>query len=184
MNVIDLDRPAVVAVPPRRSHQRFAVVALIVGVLLGGAGTYVWNMRRQSAARDGEVSVFVLADAGRPLDGGSVLLDGRVASVTLVWRVTLINAGPVPVNVRNLTADRPGVTVRGVEKQRWLAPGETAQADADVQVDCARGLPLGRLPVTLSVQTFDERTRLARPREALDGNPWTARMQTACAGPA
>jgi hypothetical protein len=182
MNVIDLDRPAASAVAPRRPHQRFAVVALVVGVLLGAAGTYVWDMRRQSAARDGEVSVFVLADAGRALDGGSVLRGGRVSSVTLLWRITLINAGPAPVNVRNLAVDRPGVTVRGVEKQRWLAPGETVQADADVQVDCARGLPLGRLPVTLSVQTSDERIRQAQPKDALDGSPWTERTQSACAG--
>ncbi|GID96170.1 hypothetical protein ACFQFC_20850 [Amorphoplanes digitatis] len=182
MSVIDLDRPAVHGGPERRAPQTFIVAALIVGVVIGGAVTYGWNLRRHSAARDGEVSVLLFADAREMVDSGSIVLHGRVASVTLARRVTLVNVGPAPVNIRNLSAGRPGVTVRGVEKQRWVAPGVTAQADVDVQVDCLRGLPLGRIPVTLSVQTLDEHSRTARPKAAFDGTPWSEQAETACAG--
>lgn len=96
--------------------------------------------------------------------------------------MTLVNAGPLPVNIRDLSASRPGVSVRGVDKQRWVEPGATVQADADVQVDCAHGLPLGRLPVTLSVQTYDDENREARLREGFDGTPWSEQAEVACAG--
>ncbi|MET8148301.1 hypothetical protein ACIBSW_27050 [Actinoplanes sp. NPDC049668] len=182
MSVIDLDRPAAPAAPQWRAPHAFTAVALIVGVVIGGTVTYGWNLRRHSAARDGEVSVLLFADAREVPDGGRIVLHGRVASVTLARRVTLVNVGPAPVNIRNLTAGRPGVTVRGVEKQRWVAPGVTAQADVDVQVDCLRGLPLGRIPVTLSVQTQDEHSRTAHPKDAFDGTPWSEQAETACAG--
>jgi len=186
MNVIDLDRPAAPGVPKKRAPHAFTLATLVfgvvIGVVAGGLVTYGWNLRRQAAERDREVSVLVFADAGKVIDDGTIVLHGRVASVTLTRRVTLVNVGPAPINIHNLTADRPGITVRGVEKQRWVAPGATAQADADVQVDCFRGLPLGRIPVTLSVQTQDDRSRIARPREVFDGTPWSEQAETACAG--
>ncbi|MEU7905937.1 hypothetical protein [Actinoplanes sp. NPDC049118] len=182
MNVIDLDRPAVRGVPETRAPHAFTLAALVIGVVIGGAVTYGWNLRRQAAARDNEVSVLLFADAREVVDDGSIVLHGRVASVTLTRRVTVVNVGPAPVNIRNLAADRPGLTVRGVEKQRWIAPGATAQADADVQVDCLRGLPLGRIPVTLSVQTLGEHSRTARPKDVFDGTPWSGQAELACAG--
>lgn len=186
MNVIDLDRPAAPAAPKKRAPHAFTlttlVIGVVIGVVIGGLVTYEWNLRRQAVERDGEVSVLVFADAGKLIDDGTVVLHGRVASVTLTRRVTLVNVGPAPVNVRNLIADRRGVTVRGVEKQRWLDPGASVQADAEVQVDCLRGLPLGRLPVTLSVQTQDDRSRIARPKEVFDGTPWSGQAEIACAG--
>lgn len=181
MNVIDLDRPPTATTP--RAGRRGAAL-LLVGAVLGGAAMYGWTARREAEVRDRQVSVFVFAAAGRSFNGdrgGSVVLGGRVASVTLTRRVTLVNAGPVPINVRNLAADRPGVALRGVEKQRWIQPGATAQADADVQVDCARGLPLGPLPVTLSVQTFGERARQARAKDVFDGSAWSEQAEMACA---
>lgn len=185
MNVIDLDRPA--AVPPARDRKPhlLAVSALLIGAVLGATATHGWSARRQAAARDRQVSVFVFADAGRSRDGnqaGRVVLGGRVATVTLTRRVTFVNAGPMPINIHDLSAARPGVSVRGVHKQRWVAPGATVQADADVQVDCGYGLPLGRLPLTLSVQTSDEEDRETRPRDGFDGTPWSDQAEAACAG--
>lgn len=184
MSVIDLDRPAAVPPAPDRKPHLLAVSALLVGAVLGAFVTHGWFAARQAAAQDRQVSVFVFAEAGRFRDdgaAGSVVLDGRVTTVTLTRRVTLVNAGPVPVNIHDLSASRPGVSVRGVDKQRWVAPGATVEADADVQVDCAEGLPLGRLPVTLSVRTLDEVDREARPRNGFDGTPWSEQAETACA---
>jgi hypothetical protein len=179
MHVIDLDRPVVEK--PQKKHP-FALVALVVGVLLGGTATYGWYVQHETAAKEREVAVFVFADSSQYVDGGSVVLHGRVASVTVTRRVTLVNAGPVPVNVRNLRADQPGLRVRGVEKQRWVAPGDTVQADADVEIDCFRGLPLGRFPVTLSVETEDAQTQEAAPRDVFDGSAWSEQAEIACRG--
>lgn len=183
--MIDLDRPA--AVPPdrnRRSHLLVAA-ALVAGAVLGAAVTYGWSARRQAAVQDRQVSVLVFAESSQFLDGlqtGSVVLDGRVATVTLTRRVTVVNAGPLPINIRDLSGSRPGVSVHGVDKRRWVAPGAAVRADADVQVDCAHGLPLGRLPVTLSVRTSDHEDREARPRDGFDGTPWSEQAEAACAG--
>ncbi|MFI7540059.1 hypothetical protein [Actinoplanes sp. NPDC049599] len=183
MNVIDLDRPAVV--PPARSRKLHLLVAsaLVIGAVLGASATYGWSAGRLAADRERQVSVFVFAEASPFVDGSpadSVVLNGRVATVTLTRRVTLVNAGPVPINIRDLSASRPGVSVRGVDKQRWVAAGATVQADADVSVDCVHGLPLGRLPITLSVQTFDEHDRETRLREGFDGTPWSEQAEVAC----
>ena len=184
MSVIDLDRPAPVPPVPERKSHLLVVSALVIGVVLGAFGTYGWFARRQAAVQDRQVSVLVLAETSQFLDGGasgSVDLDGRVATVTLTRRVTLVNAGPAPVNIRDLSASRPGVRVRGVNKQRWVKPGATVEADADVQVDCAQGLPFGKLPVTLSVQTVDEADREAQPRNSFDGAAWSDQAELACA---
>lgn len=184
MNLIDLDCPPAAPSPPGRPRQIVRAAALLLaGAVLGGAATYCWTARRPADARDREVAVFVFAEAGgMPRDAGSsVVQDGRVESITLARRVTIVNAGPVPVNVRNLAADRPGVSLRGVEQQRWVQPGATVRADAEVRVECARGLPLGRLPLVLSVQTADERARSARARDAFDVTPWTEPVEMACA---
>jgi hypothetical protein len=187
MNVIDLDRPVVV--PPARSRRSYLLIgsALLIGAVLGACATYGWAVGRLAAARDRQVSVFVFAQASPFIDdvpADSVVVNGRVATVTLTRRVTLVNAGPMPINIRDISASRPGVSVRGVDKQRWVAPGATVQADADVYVDCVHGLPLGRLPVTLSVQTFDEEDREARPRDGFDGTPWSEQAEVACTGKA
>lgn len=187
MNVIDLDRP--VAVPPARQRKSHLLVgfALVIGAVLGASGAAGWSARREAGVRDRPVAVFVFAEAGPFPDDvpvGSVVLGGRVATVTLTRRMTVVNAGPAAITIRDLTGSRPGVSVRGVADQRLIAPGATVQAEADVQVDCAHGLPLGRLPVTLSVHTLDDGGREVRPRESLDGAPWSRPAEVACAGKA
>ncbi len=184
MNVIDLDRPAVVPPARRRRSHLLVACALVIGVVLGASATFAWSTRRDAATRDRQVAVFAFAEASPFVDdtpADRVVLDGRVATVTLTRRVTLVNAGPRPITIRDLSASRPGVSVRGVDRQRWIAPGATVQADADVQVDCAHGLPLGRLPITLFVQTYDDEDRQTRPRDGFDGTPWSEQAEIACA---
>jgi hypothetical protein len=183
--VIDLDRPATVPSPLSRKSRLLILSALTFGAVLGASATYGWIKGQQ--AQDRQVSVFVFAEASPFIDNipaDSVVLDGRVATVTLTRRVTLVNAGPVPINIRDLSASRPGVSVHGVDQERWIEPGATVQADADVSVDCAHGLPLGRLPVTLSVRTADEQDRQTWLRDGFDGTPWSEQAEVACTGQA
>jgi hypothetical protein len=187
LSVIDLDRPA--TVPPSRSRKSHLLIlsALTVGAVFGASATYGWVEGWQAAAEHRQVSVFVFAEASPFIDNvpaDSVVSGGRVATVTLTRRVTFVNAGPVPINIRDLSASRPGVSVHGVDKERWIEPGATVRADADVYVDCAHGLPLGRLPVTLSVRTAHERNRQTPLRDGFDGTPWSEQAEVACAGKA
>ena len=81
MNVIDLDRPAPVSVPPTRRSYLIVASALVIGGVLGACAVLGWNARSQAAARDRQVSVFVFADASPFVDGDPtdrVLRNGRV----------------------------------------------------------------------------------------------------------
>ena len=184
MQVIDLERP--VATPPaRRRRARLDVAAaLVMGAIIGASTMYGLIARRQTAIKEAQVAVFAFAQADpfaddMPVD--RVVSDGRVATVTLTRRITLVNAGPLPIVVRDFSASRPGVSVHGVDKQRSIEPGATLLADADVRVDCVHGLPLGRLPVTFVVQTYDDEERQSKPRDGLDGTPWNEQAEIACA---
>ncbi|GGQ67669.1 hypothetical protein [Couchioplanes azureus] len=176
MSLIDLDRP-----PARRRPGRLmaAVSVLAVGAVLGGAATSY----RDHRARSSEISVLVLPDTGPQSDDagvGGVVLRGKVVDASLTRQVTLVNAGPLPINVHNLSAVRSGLVVQGVERQRWIKHGESVQAEADIRVVCARGLPIGRLPVTLAVQTYDEREHTTVV--VLDATQWNEQVRVACQG--
>ncbi|OJF11023.1 hypothetical protein [Couchioplanes caeruleus] len=174
MSLIDLDRP-----PARRRPGRLlaAVAVLAVGAVLGGAATSY----REYRARSSEISVLVLADTGPQSNDagvGAVVVRGKVVDASLTRRVTLVNAGPLPVNVHNLSAVRYGLVVQGVERKRWIKHGQSVQAEADIRVVCAGGLPFGRLPVTLAVQTYDEREHTAVA--VLDATQWNEQARLAC----
>ena len=184
MHVIDLDRP--VAVPParRRRTQLYVAAALVIGAIIGASTMYGLITRRQAAIQEARVAVFAFAQVDPLADDlpvDRVVSDGRVATVTLTRRITLVNAGPVPIIIRTFSASRPGVSVHGVDKQRSIEPGASLPADAEVRVDCVHGLPLGRLPVTFLVQTYDGEDRRFSPRDGLDGTPWNEQAEVACA---
>jgi len=184
--VIDLDRPAVASSPPRRRFSRrllTSLAILLTGAVLGGAGTWTYAANREERTWNSHISVLVLPETGPQSDDaevGSVVVDGRVVDASLTRRLTLVNAGPLPVNVHNLTAVRPGLTVRGTDKQRWIGPGEAVQADADVRVACSRGLPIPRLSLRLDVQTYDEVERTVTTE--LDATQWNDQARVACEG--
>ncbi|MEV4706060.1 hypothetical protein [Actinoplanes sp. NPDC049316] len=187
MSVIDLDRPPAAPSPPspRRPNRRLLTAAAILatGAVLGSAGTYTYLQSRTDRSLESTVSVLVLPDTGPQANDagvGGVVVHGKVTDATLTRRVTLVNAGPRPVNVHNLSVVRPGLVVRGVEKQRWIRQGEAVPADADITIMCSRGLPIGLLSVRLSVQTNDERERTVTA--VLDGSQWNDQARVACDG--
>jgi hypothetical protein len=186
MEVIDLDQPPVERPRPARRRPRTLIAVagvLAVGAVLGGVGTHGWLEWRQQRTLAAEVSVLVLADTGPQANdagvGGTVIND-RVTEAALTRRVTLVNAGPLPIDVHDLSVDRPGLTIRGVDKQRWIKQGEAVQADADIRVRCGHGLPIGQLPVRLFVRTTDDRERTAVA--TLDAAQWNDQARIACDG--
>ncbi|MFI5935879.1 hypothetical protein [Actinoplanes sp. NPDC051494] len=186
MDVIDLDRPAAVRQPPARRRPRTLVAAaavLLLGILLGGAGTRCWDNWQQHRFLAGVISVLVLADTGPQSNEagvGAIVVNDRVTEASLVRRVTLVNAGPLPVDVHDLSVDRPGLTLRGTEKQRRIGHGESVRADADIRIVCAHGLPLKKLLVRLEVRTSDEQEHVAVA--VLDATQWNDQARIACDG--
>jgi hypothetical protein len=183
MGVIDLDVPP--PQPPASAGRTRPLVALsvafAVAVSLGAAGLPSWQRHRTLQAESDVVSVRIATDGNAGADGsevGGVVSGGRVTDASLNRRVTLVNTGPLPLEVRELVADGPGVRVRG-EAHR-LAPGQSVQAEADVDVVCSRGLPIRTLPVRLRVRTADDELRTATA--TLDATRWNDQARTVCAG--
>lgn len=184
MGVIDLDQPpAARPVPARRRPGVLLAVggALALGAVLGAAGTYGWTAHRQEAARAGEASVVVLAGT-LPDDGGvgGTVLDGRVTDASLTRKVTLVNAGPLPIEVHGLRADRPGLTLRGTGRERRIPAGGSVEADADLRIVCRGGLPIAQLPLRISVRTVDAREHTVTA--TLDAARWNGQARLACTG--
>lgn len=185
--MIDLDRPPAATPPParRRVSRRLltSLAILLTGAVLGGTATWIHLGNRDDHDWNEVISVLVLPDTGPQANDagiGGVVVDGRVVDASLTRRVTLVNAGPLPVNVHNLNVVRPGLTVRGTEKQRWIGPGETVQTDADIRITCAAGLPIRQLSVRLDVQTYDEEERTFTT--VLDATQWNDQARVACDG--
>ncbi|MEV8509974.1 hypothetical protein AB0368_34820 [Actinoplanes sp. NPDC051475] len=182
MSVIDLDRAPAVPSKPARRHVATVLAAVVIFVA-GGAGTSVWGQWQTNKARSSEVSVLVLANTGPQANDagvGGVVAGGKVVDASLTRRVTLVNAGPLPVDVHGLRFARAGLTVRAADGRRWIRHGQAVQADADIRVICARGLPIGRLPMELAVRTSDDRERTATA--VLDAREWNEQARVACAG--
>ncbi|MGA5301135.1 hypothetical protein ACPCHT_14475 [Nucisporomicrobium flavum] len=187
MSVIDLDHPPVATPPPapRRPTRRLltALAILTTGAVLGSAATGTYLRQRTERSLDDEISVLVLPDTGPQSNDagiGGVIVHGKVTDATLSRRVTLVNAGPLPVNVLSFSVVRPGLTVRAVEKHRWIRRGESVQADADVKIICSAGLPIGLLSVRLAIRTDDDRDRTATA--VLDASQWNDQARVACTG--
>jgi hypothetical protein len=187
MSVIDLDRPPTVTPPParRRLSRRMLVslAILLVGAALGSTATWSYLGNREDRAWNSHVSVVVLPDTGPQANDagfGGVVVNDKVVDASLSRQITLVNAGPLPVNVHDFTVVRPGLTAEGVAKQRWVQPGQSVRADADVRITCAEGLPIGQLTVRLDVETYDEQERTATA--VLDAREWNDQARVACDG--
>lgn len=127
--VIDLDMPSaeaggsdegcVAGARPGRKGAAFLVVALVVGMALGGVGGARMWISREEQARADTVALVALpgsSSSGMGLDGGGTLrLDAQLV---------LVNAGPAAITVKVEGARRPGVLVRGTG-----SPGRCARAE-------------------------------------------------------
>lgn len=191
--MIDLDQPARYPTPPNRTSKGdwrrrvtaralvlFAAGLFLAGGILGGVATHLWWYRPLAASVDqagqadrSAVSVLLFAESGVP-----TVLDERRARVEA--QVTVVNAGPEPVNVLAVRVDQPGVTVRSPEKERQIEPGTASPVDVVVEWNCVADQPQA-LVASVSVETADEQVRKLSP-VALDGTPWIESRRTGCAG--
>lgn len=183
--MIDLDRPAPAPRTARPATAR-ALVPVVVGSLLaggvlGGAAAYFVGYRPLAASVEradqaGRSAVSVLLFTEPSL----TTVHSEQRRIRVEAQVTVVNAGPEPIDVRAVRVDHPGVTVRSPERERQVAPGTAFPVDVVVEWDCAAEQPLA-LAASVSVETVDERSRTIFP-VALRGTPWIDNTRGDCAG--
>jgi hypothetical protein len=179
--MIDLDHPADRAEPPR-PPARVAVVALLIGAVLGGLVADRWAAHRRRTADDATVSVLLFGDR---LVGDytattdvEVTTHGRTRAVSTTVRtgITVVNAGPRPVRIAGLTAHSPGLTLTGAGDPRWIPAGTSFLVEADLTRDCAATGTAGITEVSVSVEKRDGTVASLTP-VSLDSSAWQVPLQ-------
>ncbi|PZG23787.1 hypothetical protein C1I95_02580 [Micromonospora craterilacus] len=129
-----------------------ALGVLLLGGVIGGVGMRNWDLTQHERAETSTASVLVLADTVGPMtavvEGQRLRVDGQM---------TVVNTGPRLVNVQDLKGDEQGVTLRALENQRWIKPGEWLTVDVTATLDCATGVPAGPVGLRILIQTADDR---------------------------
>jgi hypothetical protein len=144
--VIDLDQPA--PSPGKASRIRWhrwsaakipavaALVLMMVSGTLGAFGAAFLTAQHAHPDHRPSFSVLAFADQGRgpaEFENGLARLDGQL---------TVVNAGPVPINVRSLQTTPGDVQFRHVTQGRSIEPGAASQMDVVVSLVCPT--PSGR----------------------------------------
>ena len=179
--VIDLDMPSAEAGGPdeggfARSRPgwkgaTYLIVALVVGMALGGVGgARMWILREEQVRAD---TVALVALPGSSSSGMGL---DDVGTLRFDAQLVLVNAGPAAITVEVEGARRPGVLVRGTGQSRLVRPGGTGWIDVEVTLECATAFTSEPLSVSFSVQTANHRVRRASYPIAVQGGPW----QPAC----
>ncbi|MCA2211291.1 hypothetical protein [Jidongwangia harbinensis] len=191
--MIDLDRPA--RYPADRTSpggwRRLATAralatvvagALLTGAVLGGVAMYLGWYRplaasvEQAERADGSaVALLLFAEPGVRTG------PAEPRRVRIAAQVTVVNAGPEPVDVRAVRVDQPGVTVRSPETERQIHPGTAVPVDVVVEWTCAADPPR-TLAGSVHVETVDEQVRTVSPVE-IRGTSWMETGSAGCAAP-
>jgi hypothetical protein len=181
--VIDLDQAPQYRTPPARAPKRgwqLALVLFLAGAIVGCVTTYFLWFRplaaSAEAASQADSSVVAVLLYAEP---GVTTVDYERERVRIEAQVSVVNAGPVPVNVLAVRVDRPGVAVHSLEKERQIEPGTALPVDVVVEWTCAADQPTA-LAATVYVETADEQTRKVSP-VALSGTPWIESALGGCA---
>ncbi|WBB52953.1 hypothetical protein [Verrucosispora sp. WMMD573] len=154
-----------------------ALGLFLLGGVIGGTVTHEWVLTQQDQAEASDISVLVLAEttglmtAG--VDGQRVRVDGQMA---------VVNAGPRSINVQDLTGDQQGLTLRAIEKQRWIQPAAWLRVDVTATLDCAIGIPAEPVALQIVVQTDDGRFSQVSIPVALQHTRWQESVDRSCVG--
>ncbi|MEV2242312.1 hypothetical protein [Micromonospora sp. NPDC049891] len=151
-----------------------SVAAFVAGVVLGGFGLGEVRDSREQRERNAVVALVAVPQAAN--FGGSY----AQGTVQLPGRLLLINAGPAPITVRGVRAERPGVVVGGTWQPRSLPPGGAGQFVVELRFECAIAFQPEPLSLRLSVETNDSQLREVSYPVALAGSDWERDTQGMC----
>ncbi|PZG17461.1 hypothetical protein C1I95_15490 [Micromonospora craterilacus] len=148
----------------------YLVGTFAFGVALGGVGVAKFQERRTQQAQAATVAVDAIAG---PTSEGT----RRDGNAEVDAKLTVVNAGSIPVVVRFVGARETGVLVRDTGQSLLLLPGSTGGTDVRLIVDCRLASP-DPLPMRFSVQTPDQgATELTTPVEI---SAWHERADAFC----
>jgi hypothetical protein len=183
--LIDLDAVRDPAPARRNPAWRAGVAGLALGGVLGALVTYQWHVRRTQAAEASVVSVVVLADQSGWLGDGartSAVTDRRVAAVRLSGHVAVVNTGPAPIKLVGLAVDRPGLTLRDTDGERWIKPAGSTFTRVQAEARCAAGGLGAEIRGSFSAETRTGSHRTVPV--TFQGALWRRQIEQACAKPA
>ncbi|MBY8874254.1 hypothetical protein K7640_20705 [Micromonospora sp. PLK6-60] len=168
--VIDLDTQEPARPDSRRAGGAGGTVrvlaALVVGLLVGGVGVSVLRDHRDQRARDSVVAL-VATPTGATETGGSAGGNAWVAGHLMV-----VNAGPEPVTVRSVRAQRDGLLLADDKHSVTIRSAGTGWIRVRMEFDCATQFEPTPLTLRFSVQTADRRVREVGHPVALIGSSW------------
>ncbi|MEV0154095.1 hypothetical protein AB0H57_10190 [Micromonospora sp. NPDC050686] len=142
------------------------LAALVVGLLVGGVGASVLRDHRGQQARDSAVAL-VASPTGGLETGGS---NGGKAWV--VGQLMVVNAGPEPVTVRSVRAQRAGLLLGDDGRSVTIRPAGIGWFGVRLELDCATNFEPTPLTLRFWVQTADRRVREVSHPVALIGSSW------------
>nr|MDT0658639.1 hypothetical protein [Micromonospora sp. DSM 115978] len=185
-SVLDLDIPLNEGAPLLRDSRFHHVwksripvsiaIALVLGAsVIAAVSTHWWDLRQQRQAQQAAVSLQVLVPASGAITAGGV--DG--SNVTVEGSLALVNSGPAEVEVTALHAVEDGLTVWTSKAPGVVRPG-TGLVDVRATLDCAVGMPIEPVRLTMQVRTADGRGRESSSLLATAGTLWHDLLDRMC----
>ena len=159
--------------PARRRIPRPSWSVVVVMAVLAGLGTHQWDHARERQLQEAEVSLVLMPSAGG-YTGGS---DGQ--SIRVSGRVTVTNAGPLPVQLRGLHSSPASMFVLASSAVRLnIAAGSSATVRVTVRAPCGK-LP-SAVPVRADVSTADGVVRHSRVQMPVATTAWDVLSDPTC----
>ncbi|MFE9658288.1 hypothetical protein [Micromonospora sp. NPDC006431] len=155
-----------------RAMSAYAIGAFVLGAAVGGIGVAEVQGSRDARTRAATVAVVVIASSAS--DGGEI--SNSIARFDA--QLAVVNAGPQPVTVRTVGARLPGTVIDATAPFRLLRPGEVGVIQVQVVVHCS--VKPDPVPMRLSVETADQRTREVSYPMAYTGTAWHNRAVSLC----
>lgn len=140
-------------------------------MVAGGLVTHVVESSQRQARQDADVSLIALVGSA-----GTARSDGL--TLTMEANLTLVNSGPVPVVVEQVTGDAGGLRFRS-GRPTTVAPG-VKSVPVTATVGCAPDLPAAPVEAVLTVRTADRKVRETSSLMIVQGTPWAFTHQQAC----
>jgi hypothetical protein len=181
-DVIDLDghhEPAALGgdardrVAARRRLVLRLTAAFAAGAVLGGVAVGQW--RDVLAERERNATVVFMVTPGSIGRGSS---DSK--SAQLSGQLTVFNAGPAPVTVREASAQRPGMRIRKTGQPQVVAPSGIAGILVEMQFGCPTLLGPEPLQIGFTVETADKQVREVQYAVTLVGSAWEREAWLLC----